>query len=215
MHGAGYQAVYLSQLQHHGAQYHCVVQLLLRQPWRQSFTLAQVHHRVDIAPIDLGGVDDLNVGRDAHAAPARQPVHAPGIAHQYAAGDATLVASDRRLDGARLVAFGQDDALVGLTGAFHQDMLKRRGAEPPLLNPGQQRFFPLQGDMRDHSFHCLLHPIPVVERDFQIEVGQIQHRLHSAVGNGQDGQAGVECRTAQLPDAWIRLEAAGDQHASR
>ncbi len=67
--------------------------------------------------------------------------------------------------------------------------------------------------MRGHRFHRLLHPVAVVERDFQIEVGQIQHRLHGAVGNGQDRQAGVERRTAQFPDAGVGLEAAGDQHA--
>jgi hypothetical protein len=59
-------------------------------------------------------------------------------------------------------------------------------AEPSLLDAGQQRLFPIQGHVRGDRFHRLLHPVAVIERDFQIEMRQIKHRLQGAVGNGQD-----------------------------
>ncbi len=85
----------------------------------------------------MGGIDDFDTRRDGHAAAGRQPMHATGVAHQHAAGDAALVADDRRLDGAWFVAFGQDNALVGPVSALHQHVAEGRRAESPFLDRGQ------------------------------------------------------------------------------
>ncbi len=185
MDGAGYQAVHLAQLQHESPQHHGIVQLFFGQTRRQPFVLAQFDHGVDIAVIDLGRIDDFDIRRNAHAATRRQPVHPPAVAHQHAAGEAALVADDRRFDRARFVALGQDNALIGLARPFHQGMLEGGRAEPTFLDAGQQRFFPIQGHVRGDRFDRLLHPIPIIERDFQIEMRQVKHRLQRAVRHGQ------------------------------
>ena len=66
--------------------------------------------------------------------------------------------------------------------------------------------------MRSDCLHRPLHPVVIVERDLQVDVRQVQHRLHGAVGDGQHRQAGGERRVAQLPYSWVGLDAAGEQH---
>ncbi len=68
---------------------------------------------------------------------ADKPTHPPGVAHEYAASDAALVADHGGLDGARLIALGQDNALMGAAGAFYQHVPERGRAEPPFLEGGQ------------------------------------------------------------------------------
>ena len=106
------------------------------------------------------------------------------------------MADDGRFNRARFVAFRQDDPLVGFAGALHQHVPERRRAESPLFDGVEQRFLPLQVDVRGDRINGLLHPVAVIERHFQIQIGQVQHRLHSAVMNGKHGQTGVQRRAA-------------------
>jgi hypothetical protein len=90
----------------------------------------QLGQRGDVALDDGLGVDHGDAVGQLQPEAVGQPGHLVGRSQQHAAGDASLGARDRGLQGASLGAFGQDHTRVGGAGQLDQLVAEGGGAEP-------------------------------------------------------------------------------------
>jgi hypothetical protein len=122
------QAVDLVELQHHGAQHHVVLELILGGQ-RVNLATAPFDHGRDVAGPYRFRVDDLQPFRQLDAAVSRHLLDLLATSQQHAARDPSPLADGGGFHGARFAAFGQDDASVRLLGELDQLVTEGRGRE--------------------------------------------------------------------------------------
>ncbi|MCY1238410.1 hypothetical protein D9M72_511470 [compost metagenome] len=195
--GAGHQAVHLIQRQHHGAEHDVVFQLGGGHRCVQALVLAQVHHGLHVAFADPVRIEDFQAFGQFDAVGAGHRVHIFRPGQQHTMGDASGLAGGGCLHGARLAAFGQDDALAGELRLLDQTMAEGRRrqalARAGGATTGAQ---PVEVEIACDEFRDLLRALAVVHRDFLVHPVQVGRRVVGAGGHAQYRQAALQGATA-------------------
>ncbi len=134
------------------------------------------------------------------------------LGQQHAARYATFLADGCGANGARLVAFRQNDALVCLLGALDQLVAKCRRRQSQLAarhaETGMQEFG-LQV-LRDEVGN-LAGTLDVVRWGLLVQPEEVGCRIVGTCLHGHHRQAAIECRFAQLENARVRGKIAAEQ----
>ena len=209
----GDQAVDLVERQHHGAHHHRIFQLGLGHRCIQPLALAQLDHRLDVAGANHVRIEDFQIRRQRDALRLCNAVHLFRLGEQDAAGDAAGLADRRRLNGPRLAAFGQDDALVRRLGALDQLVTERRWRQPQFAGIAAALLQPALFDMPGNEVGHLFRALTVIDRNLLVHAVEVGRRVVGAGGHGEHRQPALQRALAQLHDARIGREVAAQQEA--
>ena len=173
MNGTGNQTIHLIHGQHHGTEYHGVFQLRFGHRRGQSFALTQLNHGFNIATTNAVRLHNHQPFWQGNAVIPGHLLNDAALTEQNTLGNATLLTDRRRLNGAWLVALGQDNTLVGRLSPLYQLVTEGRRRQASFSQGGTLLLQPLGIEVGGNAVHDGLYPGNVVH--WQGIVATIEH----------------------------------------